>query len=191
MSMFNQSFTENGSVISQEGKLATAIGRSKSNDKTSDSINATSTYEAAEDETQGISCFPNKMISTGESPRCSSESDDRRLLSDQTREHAGKRNAQGTSIPSITWPCDHYKRLCLVKFACCEEYYPCHRCHNKNGECSIKNLKAVDAKFLKCLACNEVQKVSLFQFQTLDNRRSRQICMILWRQNKEVEDSIG
>ena len=57
------------------------------------------------------------------------------------------------------WLCNHYKRRCHVKFACCNKYWPCHRCHNYKSNCGEKKLKSRDTKFLKCVRCGEEQQV--------------------------------
>ena len=57
------------------------------------------------------------------------------------------------------WLCNHYKRHCHVKFACCNKYWPCHRCHNYKSNCGEKKLKSRDTKFLKCVKCGEEQQV--------------------------------
>ncbi|WOG27567.1 CHY zinc finger protein [Endozoicomonas sp. 8E] len=50
--------------------------------------------------------------------------------------------------------CDHYHRYCRVNFECCEEYFPCHRCHNNSKKCNLTDRKAFHAKRLQCSLCN-------------------------------------
>ena len=57
------------------------------------------------------------------------------------------------------WLCSHYKRHCYVKFECCNNFWPCHRCHNNQSSCGRKKLKSRDTKMLKCVYCNKVQQV--------------------------------
>lgn len=58
------------------------------------------------------------------------------------------------------WLCSHYKRRCYVKFSCCNEYWPCHRCHNNESQCGGKRLKSRDTKFVRCLNCGTQQPFS-------------------------------
>ena len=58
------------------------------------------------------------------------------------------------------WLCSHYKRHCYVKFECCNNFWPCHRCHNNQSTCGRKKLKSRDTKMLKCVYCNKVQQVT-------------------------------
>ena len=57
------------------------------------------------------------------------------------------------------WLCEHYQRLCRVKFPCCERFYPCHRCHNNSDECEIDNCKAKEAFYIECSVCRHQQPV--------------------------------
>ena len=57
------------------------------------------------------------------------------------------------------WLCNHYKRRCHVKFACCNKYWPCHRCHNNESNCGQKKLKSIHTKFVKCTKCGTEQEV--------------------------------
>ena len=59
------------------------------------------------------------------------------------------------------WLCSHYKRVCYVKFECCDKFWPCHRCHNNQSTCGRKKLKSRDTQMLKCVYCNKVQQVTL------------------------------
>ena len=58
------------------------------------------------------------------------------------------------------WLCEHYQRLCRVKFPCCGKFYPCHRCHNNSDECQNKNCKAKEAFYIECSICRHQQAVS-------------------------------
>ena len=52
----------------------------------------------------------------------------------------------------------HYQRRCLVRFPCCERYYPCHRCHNESG-CSDDQARAINATHIRCTICYHEQAV--------------------------------
>ncbi|XP_028393533.1 uncharacterized protein LOC114517888 isoform X2 [Dendronephthya gigantea] len=52
------------------------------------------------------------------------------------------------------WLCRHYKRRCYVQFECCNKFWPCHRCHNKQSACGRRKLKSRDTKRIKCASCN-------------------------------------
>ncbi|CAB4003653.1 Gastrula zinc finger [Paramuricea clavata] len=56
------------------------------------------------------------------------------------------------------WLCNHYKRRCLVKFECCNKYWPCHRCHNNESTCGRKKLKSRDTTMVKCVECGKEQQ---------------------------------
>ena len=62
--------------------------------------------------------------------------------------------------------CEHYVRRCRVCFSCCEEFYPCHKCHNKSTKCENGQAKAGEATHLKCSLCQFEQAVS-FWFSSL------------------------
>ncbi|XP_015761467.1 PREDICTED: uncharacterized protein LOC107340614 [Acropora digitifera] len=55
--------------------------------------------------------------------------------------------------------CGHYHRRCLVKFPCCNKFYPCHRCHNESDECPESQSRAVNATHLRCSICYNEQEV--------------------------------
>ena len=57
------------------------------------------------------------------------------------------------------WLCNHYKRRCMVKFECCDKYWPCHRCHNETSTCQQKKLKSRDTTMVKCMECGKEQEV--------------------------------
>ena len=57
------------------------------------------------------------------------------------------------------WLCEHYQRLCRVKFPCCGRFYPCHRCHNNSDECQNDNCKAKEAFYIECSVCRHQQAV--------------------------------
>ncbi|XP_068753888.1 uncharacterized protein [Montipora capricornis] len=52
--------------------------------------------------------------------------------------------------------CQHYKRKCFSWFSCCEQFMPCHRCHNSRGCCKAE---ASNATHLKCSKCGFVQEI--------------------------------
>ena len=60
-------------------------------------------------------------------------------------------------VMSREFSCEHYDRYCEVKFACCEDFWPCHRCHNANSKCNEKKLRSRDIKKLKCRRCGKIQ----------------------------------
>ena len=60
---------------------------------------------------------------------------------------------------SPQWLCEHYQRLCRVKFPCCGRFYPCHRCHNNSHECENNNCKAKEAFYIECSVCRHQQVV--------------------------------
>ncbi|XP_028393885.1 uncharacterized protein LOC114518148 [Dendronephthya gigantea] len=60
-------------------------------------------------------------------------------------------------VENREYPCDHYDRYCTVQFACCNRFWPCHRCHNSQSQCSERKLKSRDIKKLKCRRCGRVQ----------------------------------
>ena len=60
------------------------------------------------------------------------------------------------------WLCEHYQRHCRVRFPCCTQFYPCHRCHNTSRNCENEEAKACHATHLKCSFCEHEQEVSLF-----------------------------
>ena len=68
----------------------------------------------------------------------------------------------GNNSNCDSWLCDHYKRRCLVKFKCCDKYWPCHRCHNKESTCGQIKLKSRDAMMIKCVECGREQKFGQF-----------------------------
>ena len=91
----------------------------------------------------------------------------------ETRESIQRNDNEGTSTgreegaPSERaalpenpqWLCEHYQRLCRVKFPCCERFYPCHRCHNNSDECQNDNCKAKEAFYIECSVCRHQQAV--------------------------------
>ena len=63
------------------------------------------------------------------------------------------------------WLCEHYQRHCRVRFPCCTQFYPCHRCHNISKACDNEEAKACHATHLKCSHCQHEQEVSfIFMF---------------------------
>ena len=58
------------------------------------------------------------------------------------------------------WLCEHYQRHCRVRFPCCTQFYPCHRCHNTSRNCENEEAKACHATHLKCSFCEHEQEVS-------------------------------
>ena len=66
---------------------------------------------------------------------------------------------EGVSTGS-RWLCEHYQRRCRVRFPCCTQFYPCHRCHNSSSNCKNDEAKACHATHLKCSLCQFEQEVS-------------------------------
>ena len=68
--------------------------------------------------------------------------------------------SEGAGLPeNPRWLCEHYQRLCRVKFPCCGRFYPCHRCHNNSGECQNDKCKAKEAFYIECSVCRHQQVV--------------------------------
>ncbi|XP_068753876.1 uncharacterized protein [Montipora capricornis] len=57
------------------------------------------------------------------------------------------------------WLCEHYQRHCRVRFPCCTQFYPCHRCHNSSRNCENEEAKACHATHLKCSFCQHEQEI--------------------------------
>ena len=66
---------------------------------------------------------------------------------------------EGVSTGS-RWLCEHYQRRCRVRFPCCTQFYPCHRCHNSSSSCKNDEAKACHATHLKCSLCQFEQEVN-------------------------------
>ncbi|XP_067051801.1 uncharacterized protein [Acropora muricata] len=65
---------------------------------------------------------------------------------------------EGVSTGS-RWLCEHYQRRCRVRFPCCTQFYPCHRCHNSSSNCKNDEAKACHATHLKCSLCQFEQEI--------------------------------
>ena len=78
-----------------------------------------------------------------------------------SRHRSRDNNVQGSDHrkKQDKWLCGHYKRKCMVKFECCNEYWPCHRCHNERSTCGRRKLKSRDTTMIKCVECGKKQKV--------------------------------
>ena len=63
------------------------------------------------------------------------------------------------------WLCEHYQRHCRVRFPCCTQFYPCHRCHNISKACDNEEAKACHATHLKCSHCQHEQEVTFILTQ--------------------------
>lgn len=81
----------------------------------------------------------------------------------QHREDRHGYNTLSNNVNTGPWLCDHYKRRCLVKFDCCERYWPCHRCHNNKCNCGRKKLKSRDNSMIKCVFCQREQPVCVLK----------------------------
>ena len=66
------------------------------------------------------------------------------------------------------WLCEHYQRHCRVRFPCCTQFYPCHRCHNISKACDNEEAKACHATHLKCSHCQHEQEVNFYFHFTLE-----------------------
>ena len=61
------------------------------------------------------------------------------------------------------WSCKHYKRRCVVKFNCSDEFFPCHQCYNEKAErdgLEQSKITSRDAVKIRCNVCFTVQDVS-------------------------------
>ena len=68
--------------------------------------------------------------------------------------------SEGAALPeNPQWLCEHYQRLCRVKFPCCGKFFPCHRCHNNSEECQNDKCKAKEAFYIECSVCRHQQAV--------------------------------
>ena len=76
---------------------------------------------------------------------------------------------QDAITPRSQWLCEHYQRYCRVRFPCCTQFYPCHRCHNNSRACDNEEAKACHATHLKCSHCHHEQEVMILHCYTLLN----------------------
>ena len=83
---------------------------------------------------------------------------DREKVSNPTSGGGGTPTQTSAGTEGRQWLCEHYKRLCRVKFPCCGKFFPCHRCHNNSG-CSNDNSKAREACYVECSVCSHQQEV--------------------------------
>ncbi|WP_252177443.1 CHY zinc finger protein [Endozoicomonas sp. 4G] len=56
--------------------------------------------------------------------------------------------------------CGHYQRYCYVSFNCCRTFFPCHRCHNDTNKPCTKEVKAKEAKRIKCSLCDYESEIN-------------------------------
>lgn len=63
----------------------------------------------------------------------------------------------GAWVENRAYSCEHYDRFCTVKFGCCDQFWPCHRCHNARSECAERRLRSRDIKKVKCRRCGKIQ----------------------------------
>ena len=81
----------------------------------------------------------------------------------ETREREDRTAEENLSVQETpVWQCEHYQRRCSVKFPCCGQFYPCHRCHNLSGACHAEDKKANQATHVKCGNCGHQEEVSIF-----------------------------
>ena len=95
-----------------------------------------------------------------ESSRDTSSSSETALQqqSEQSSETVGE-NFQSPVQETPRPLCGHYHRRCLVRFPCCNKFYPCHRCHNESDECSESQSRAANATHMRCSICYNEQEV--------------------------------
>ena len=80
----------------------------------------------------------------------------------ETREREDRTAEENLSVQETpVWQCEHYQRRCSVKFPCCGEFYPCHRCHNLSGACHAEDKKANQTTHVKCGNCGHEEEVSI------------------------------
>lgn len=65
-----------------------------------------------------------------------------------------------------------------VKFECCDQFWPCHRCHNNSSTCCKRERESRDAQAQKCVHCNEVQKEVTIISNSLRTSKYRQTIMV-------------
>ncbi|XP_022788996.1 uncharacterized protein LOC111328758 isoform X2 [Stylophora pistillata] len=87
---------------------------------------------------------------------CSNDTEEARNPTSGGRETPSQNTA---GAEGQQWLCEHYQRLCRVKFPCCGKFFPCHRCHNNSG-CSNDNSKAREVYFLECSICGHQQEIN-------------------------------
>ncbi|XP_022797789.1 uncharacterized protein LOC111336040 [Stylophora pistillata] len=76
------------------------------------------------------------------------------------RSDGGETPSQDSAVAEDRqWLCEHYQRLCRVKFPCCGKFFPCHRCHNNSG-CPNDNSKAREACYVECSVCSHQQEIN-------------------------------
>ena len=67
--------------------------------------------------------------------------------------------------------CVHYRTavdIVAIKFACCGEYYPCHRCHEENADHVARQWKLTerDQKAVLCGACGTELTIASYLLAT-------------------------
>ena len=108
-------------------------------------------------EEQTLLCRENE---NNESPRDTPSSSETALQ--KQSEHLSETFAESVRSPLQETPrplCGHYHRRCLVRFPCCNKFYPCHRCHNESDECSESQSRAANATHMRCSICYNEQEV--------------------------------
>lgn len=98
-----------------------------------------------------------KKIGNNCSPIRQQLSEQKRLEQPQLQRDTQQEQARLPTPETI--PCEHYQRNCLLRFPCCSDYYPCHRCHNNHSKCGNTELKALHAIRLKCAECLVEQEI--------------------------------
>ena len=117
-----------------------------------------------------------REIENNESSRDMSASSETALQ--QQNEQSSETVGESVRSPVQETPrplCGHYHRRCLVKFPCCNKFYPCHRCHNESDECPESQSRAVNATHLRCSICyneQEVRSSLLSVYYCFSNKRN-------------------
>ena len=57
--------------------------------------------------------------------------------------------------------CIHSKKNCSFYFKCCERFYPCHHCHNKDHFCN-KKVNPKDISWIMCNYCGFEQGIQQY-----------------------------
>lgn len=69
--------------------------------------------------------------------------------------------------------CEHYKRNCWLKAACCGEYYPCRRCHDENESHPIDRHAT---KLVGCKVCGAQDQPATSHCNSCGVRFARYFC---------------
>ena len=100
-----------------------------------------------------------KKIGNNCSPIRQQLSEQKRLEQPPLQRDAQQEQVRLPTPETVSYSCKHYQRKCLLRFPCCSDYYPCHRCHNSNSKCGNTEQKALHAIRLKCTECLVEQEI--------------------------------